>query len=181
MQTQSLITVPVDPLLANSLESNGARRNRVTKPPIEVIVSFDELLKATELQGRGWRGWLRVAQVGRVLGLLTLYLFLDSYDVRVKFNQRALDRCEKQRVVKGGQSGQKPGYDTLKSSSRSRNSPGALLRLPWQRWLGQERCTTCTAGRVVAREPDHSRPTLSRLARRSALAVIFCRCLTLKS
>ncbi|MCA1573339.1 MAG: AarF/ABC1/UbiB kinase family protein, partial [Acidobacteria bacterium] len=40
----------------------------------------------------GLRGWLRVANVSRVLGLLTLYLFLDSYDIRSKFNRRTAER-----------------------------------------------------------------------------------------
>jgi predicted unusual protein kinase regulating ubiquinone biosynthesis (AarF/ABC1/UbiB family) len=46
--------------------------------------AVDEILK-----GRGLRGWLRIANVGRILGLLSLYLFLDSYDARANFSQRA--------------------------------------------------------------------------------------------
>ncbi|HEU0253685.1 MAG TPA: AarF/ABC1/UbiB kinase family protein [Pyrinomonadaceae bacterium] len=44
------------------------------------------------LAGRGLRGWLRAATVARVLGLLSLYLFLDTYDVRADFNRRAVNR-----------------------------------------------------------------------------------------
>ena len=44
------------------------------------------------LRGRGWRGWWRVARVGRVLGLFTLYLFLDTYDIRADFNRRRAER-----------------------------------------------------------------------------------------
>ena len=44
------------------------------------------------LAGRGFRGWLRAAQVARVLGLFSLYLFLDTYDVRADFNRRAVAR-----------------------------------------------------------------------------------------
>jgi predicted unusual protein kinase regulating ubiquinone biosynthesis (AarF/ABC1/UbiB family) len=44
------------------------------------------------LKGRGLRGWLRVANVARVLGLLTLYLFLDTYDIRASFNRRMATR-----------------------------------------------------------------------------------------
>jgi predicted unusual protein kinase regulating ubiquinone biosynthesis (AarF/ABC1/UbiB family) len=47
----------------------------------------DELV-AEILKGRGVRGWLRLARVIRVLGLFTLYLFLDTYDVRADFNRR---------------------------------------------------------------------------------------------
>ena len=51
----------------------------------------DELV-AEILKGRGLRGWLRLARVIRVLGLFTLYLFLDTYDVRASFNQRMTAR-----------------------------------------------------------------------------------------
>ena len=40
------------------------------------------------LRGRGLKGWLRAAKVSKVLGLLSLYLFLDGYDVRAVFNRR---------------------------------------------------------------------------------------------
>jgi hypothetical protein len=51
----------------------------------------DETVKAM-LQGRGLRGWLRAARVVRVLGLFTLYLFLDTYDIRATFNSRMAAR-----------------------------------------------------------------------------------------
>lgn len=44
------------------------------------------------LAGHGLRGWLRAARVARVLGLFSLYLFLDTYDVRADFNKRAVAR-----------------------------------------------------------------------------------------
>ncbi len=44
------------------------------------------------LAGRGFRGWLRAARVARVLGLFSLYLFLDTYDIRADFNRRAVTR-----------------------------------------------------------------------------------------
>ena len=44
------------------------------------------------LAGRGLRGWLRAARVGLVLGLFSLYLFLDTYDVRADFHRRAVQR-----------------------------------------------------------------------------------------
>src|SRR5687768_18197424 len=44
------------------------------------------------LAGRGFRGWLRAARVARLLGLFSLYLFLDTYDVRADFNRRAVVR-----------------------------------------------------------------------------------------
>lgn len=44
------------------------------------------------LRGRDVRGWLRAARVARVLGLFSLYLFLDTYDVRADFNRRTVSR-----------------------------------------------------------------------------------------
>lgn len=55
------------------------------RPLTEELV--DEILK-----GRDFRGWLRAAQVARILGLFSLYLFLDTYDVRADFNRRAVVR-----------------------------------------------------------------------------------------
>src|SRR5918992_4248257 len=57
------------------------------KPLTEEL--FDQILA-----GRGWRGWLRAAHVARVLGLFSLYLFLDTYDVRADFNRRAVARFQ---------------------------------------------------------------------------------------
>lgn len=53
----------------------------------------DELV-AGILKGRGLRGWLRLGRVSRVLGLSTLYLFLDTYDVRADFTRRMLERLQ---------------------------------------------------------------------------------------
>jgi predicted unusual protein kinase regulating ubiquinone biosynthesis (AarF/ABC1/UbiB family) len=55
------------------------------RPLTEELV--DEILK-----GRDFRGWLRAAKVARILGLFSLYLFLDTYDVRADFNRRAVTR-----------------------------------------------------------------------------------------
>jgi predicted unusual protein kinase regulating ubiquinone biosynthesis (AarF/ABC1/UbiB family) len=61
-------------------------RQATQVPPLtEEMV--DELLS-----GRGLRGWLRAARVAHVLGLFSLYLFLDTYDVRADFNRRAIAR-----------------------------------------------------------------------------------------
>src|ERR1700694_5855014 len=55
----------------------------------------DEIVDAI-LKGRGLRGWLRVGRVAGVLGLFTLYLFLDTYDVRANFNQRMAARLSEE-------------------------------------------------------------------------------------
>src|SRR5687768_8049506 len=61
------------------------KQTREVRPLTDELV--DELLA-----GRGFRGWLRAARVARVLGLFSLYLFLDTYDVRADFNRRAVTR-----------------------------------------------------------------------------------------
>src|SRR5262245_56406680 len=62
-----------------------------TKPTAQVQPLTEELVNQL-LSGRGFRGWLRAARVARVLGLFSLYLFLDTYDVRVDFNRRNVTR-----------------------------------------------------------------------------------------
>lgn len=50
--------------------------------------ALSEQLVNEILSGRGLHGWFRAARVTKVLGLLSLYLFLDGYDVRASFNRR---------------------------------------------------------------------------------------------
>lgn len=63
----------------------------VQKPAAPVPPLTEEMVDEL-LAGRGFRGWLRAARVARVLGLFSLYLFLDTYDVRADFNKRAVAR-----------------------------------------------------------------------------------------
>jgi predicted unusual protein kinase regulating ubiquinone biosynthesis (AarF/ABC1/UbiB family) len=65
--------------------SSSARNSSDFRPLTDELVT--EIL-----EGRGLRGWLRLAQVARVLGLFTLYLFLDTYDIRADFNRRMVER-----------------------------------------------------------------------------------------
>jgi predicted unusual protein kinase regulating ubiquinone biosynthesis (AarF/ABC1/UbiB family) len=53
------------------------------------------------LRGRGLRGWLRAARVAGVLGLFSLYLFLDTYDIRADFNRRAVERFRERARERG--------------------------------------------------------------------------------
>jgi len=64
---------------------------QTSKQPAPVQPLSEELVDQL-LAGRGLRGWLRAARVARVLGLFSLYLFLDTYDVRADFNRRAVTR-----------------------------------------------------------------------------------------
>ena len=61
------------------------------KPTAHVRPLTEDLVNEI-LKGRDFRGWLRAAKVARVLGLFSLYLFLDTYDVRADFNRRAVMR-----------------------------------------------------------------------------------------
>ena len=45
-----------------------------------------------EAGARGIAGWWRTAQIVRVLGTMSLYLFLNDYDIRAAFNARAAAR-----------------------------------------------------------------------------------------
>jgi predicted unusual protein kinase regulating ubiquinone biosynthesis (AarF/ABC1/UbiB family) len=53
------------------------------------------------LKGRGLRGWVRAANITCVLGLLSLYLFLDTYDVRANFSSRTADRKREEARARG--------------------------------------------------------------------------------
>src|SRR5688572_17802370 len=84
-----------DQALVKKTVSNGnGLTPAVTPAPkqtAQVRPLTDELVDEL-LAGRGFRGWLRAARVARVLGLFSLYLFLDTYDVRADFNRRAVTR-----------------------------------------------------------------------------------------
>jgi predicted unusual protein kinase regulating ubiquinone biosynthesis (AarF/ABC1/UbiB family) len=75
-------------VVRSEVEILAARRPTATPTP----TPLDDHLVDEILEGRGLQGWLRAANIARVLGLLTLYLFLDSYDIRASFNQRTIDR-----------------------------------------------------------------------------------------
>jgi predicted unusual protein kinase regulating ubiquinone biosynthesis (AarF/ABC1/UbiB family) len=72
------------------------------EPLIIIPGTHAHILKDNEaISAHGWRGWRRVIQVGRVLGLLSLYLFLDSYDIRATFNKRFSERKREEARKKG--------------------------------------------------------------------------------
>jgi len=73
------------------MSPNGNGASASSKTTSSVPPLSDELVNHI-LKGRGLRGWLRVARVTRVLGLLTLYLFLDTYHIRSSFNRRMAER-----------------------------------------------------------------------------------------
>ena len=87
----------------SDVNGNGAVAASVPhtqKQPVQVQPLTEELVDQL-LSGRGLRGWLRAARVARVLGLFSLYLFLDTYDVRADFNRRAVTRLREMARERG--------------------------------------------------------------------------------
>src|SRR6476620_1556764 len=79
------------PVTSLAKRSNGNSTEREATSSANAAPLTDELI-AGILAGRGLRGWLRAARVARVLGLFTLYLFLDTYHIRADFNRRMAER-----------------------------------------------------------------------------------------
>src|SRR5215213_4355090 len=57
--------------------------------------------KAADIKGHGVRGVLRSLAVARVLGMLSLYLFLNDYDIRRSFNRRISERLREEARERG--------------------------------------------------------------------------------
>jgi predicted unusual protein kinase regulating ubiquinone biosynthesis (AarF/ABC1/UbiB family) len=92
MKTEQLIPAPVVKALATRDNNPGAGfLTEGMRGPNGAAPLTDELVDSI-LAGRGLRGWLRVARVAKVLGLFSLYLFLDTYDIRSDFNRRMESR-----------------------------------------------------------------------------------------
>ncbi len=92
-EDQSLVPLRIPPVggkVAVARPANNQQTSSTTKSSAPEPLS-DETVAAI-LKGRGLRGWLRLARVARVLGLFTLYLFLDTYDIRADFNRRMAQR-----------------------------------------------------------------------------------------
>ena len=53
------------------------------------------------LKAQGLRGWLHAARIGRVLGMLSFYLYLDGYDIRYNFNRRIAARLREEARGRG--------------------------------------------------------------------------------
>ncbi len=91
---QALIKDP-DPQTQGNGNGLAVSSSVAHKNLAEVPALTDEIVTEI-LAGRGLLGWLRAARVARVLGLFSLYLFLDTYDARANFNRRTLARLRQQ-------------------------------------------------------------------------------------
>ena len=73
-----------------------ARRNAASlkDDPLVLLTGThpEHLREDQSIKGHGLRGWLRSLQIARVLGMLSLYLYLDGYDLRADFYRRMNER-----------------------------------------------------------------------------------------
>ncbi len=77
----------------------GGDRARAALPPAPV-----ESAKETDahaVAARGWRGWLRTLQIARVLGALSLFLYLEGYEARSNFFRRMAARWREEARARG--------------------------------------------------------------------------------
>src|SRR5215207_3981665 len=86
--TSNQALVKRTPANGNGLVTSGDQAPKQTAP----VAPLTEEMVDQILSGRDFRGWLRAARVAHVLGLFSLYLFLDTYDIRGDFNRRAVAR-----------------------------------------------------------------------------------------
>ncbi len=99
--------------LMKNLEENGRNGHAVNvrtslNGPLPVTAHDDartpelsEELVAGVLRARKFRALIRAVQISKVLGLLSLYLFLDNYDVRADFNRRFAARRREDARTRG--------------------------------------------------------------------------------
>ena len=108
---------PTDESRRNGSNSNGHPKTALARVPpgseSSIEAESNELLVSTssvsakahieeaEARGRGIRGWLRTAQIVRVLGLLSFYLFLENYDARANFERRMAVRRREEARARG--------------------------------------------------------------------------------
>jgi len=87
----------------SGLEIARTRGDGFKEEPLIIIPgTHAHILKDNEaISAHGWRGWRRAAQVARVLGTLSLYLFLDSYDIRATFSRRFSNRRRQEAKKRG--------------------------------------------------------------------------------
>ncbi len=83
----------IDEIAANTNDLNGNGNQALVKTkdlPVAAMVSNEQLIAeerdlvksedGIQKSYEGWRGWLRLGKVSRVIGLLSLYLYLDQYE-----------------------------------------------------------------------------------------------------
>ena len=71
------------------------------EPLVLIPGAHHEAFPEEAVKGHGLRGWLRAAKIGRVLGTLSLYLYLNDYDIRANFNRRMAARRREEARARG--------------------------------------------------------------------------------
>ena len=61
---------------------------RALRPSQDEVADVETL----KVEARGLAAWWRTLQIARVLGAMSLYLFLNDYDIRAAFNRRVAER-----------------------------------------------------------------------------------------
>jgi predicted unusual protein kinase regulating ubiquinone biosynthesis (AarF/ABC1/UbiB family) len=90
----------IEPLPPNG---NGRHSLAETKnPPVSKQISNEQLIaeeksllaqeETVEKSYHGWRGWMRLARVSHVIGMLALYLYLDQYELHYKQHRKYAER-----------------------------------------------------------------------------------------
>lgn len=87
---------------ANGNGAHPAKNGNGHRPAPKPAVSHKTLAEVSRaMDARSVRGLLRTAQIARVLGSLGLFLFLDNYDARRKFNRRMSARLREEARARG--------------------------------------------------------------------------------
>ncbi|MCA1628205.1 MAG: hypothetical protein LC742_09610, partial [Acidobacteria bacterium] len=86
---KSAVTVAAQRNGTGAPNGNGQQSQHTTA---HLAPAKRELDAAASARAATWRGWLRTLQIIRVLGTLGLFLFLENYEARAKFNRRMAAR-----------------------------------------------------------------------------------------
>jgi predicted unusual protein kinase regulating ubiquinone biosynthesis (AarF/ABC1/UbiB family) len=81
-------------LVKRSAETGAARNGHAAVPARALPGPRAEAagVEVEKIEAKGFAAWWRTAQIARVLGTMSLYLFLNDYDIRADFNRRAAER-----------------------------------------------------------------------------------------
>ena len=88
-QQQNALTVAAQRNSTGAPNGNGHQSPHTTA---QLAPTKRELDAAAIERAATWRGWLRTLGIIRVLGTLGLFLFLENYEARAKFNRRMAAR-----------------------------------------------------------------------------------------
>src|ERR1051325_2800728 len=95
---------------AHARAGNGAQRNgaasvgspaATTGKPLMLLPGAEVNREQADIKVHGLRGVMRSLAVARVLGMLSLYLFLNDYDIRRSFNRRISERLREEARERG--------------------------------------------------------------------------------